>query len=43
MRDSESLKLYLNDYIPESIGSNYTMDIVNITGEPIALFCMIIL
>ncbi|KAJ7350888.1 tripeptidyl peptidase A [Mycena albidolilacea] len=28
----ESLKLYLNDYIPESIGSNYTMDIVNITG-----------
>ncbi|KAJ7893410.1 tripeptidyl peptidase A [Mycena olivaceomarginata] len=30
----ESLKLYLNedDYIPESIGSNYTMEIVNITG-----------
>ncbi|KAK7057801.1 Tripeptidyl peptidase A [Favolaschia claudopus] len=28
----ESLKLYLNDYIPESIGSNYTMGIVNITG-----------
>ncbi|KAJ7796535.1 peptidase S8/S53 domain-containing protein [Mycena olivaceomarginata] len=28
----ESLKLYLNDYIPESIGSNYTMDIVNITA-----------
>ncbi|KAJ7252395.1 peptidase S8/S53 domain-containing protein [Mycena haematopus] len=28
----ESLKLYLNDYIPKSIGSNYTMEIVNITG-----------
>ncbi|KAF7362509.1 Tripeptidyl peptidase A [Mycena venus] len=28
----ESLKLYLNDYIPESIGSNYTMEVVNITG-----------
>ncbi|KAJ6497373.1 tripeptidyl peptidase A [Mycena sanguinolenta] len=28
----DSLELYLNDYIPESIGSNYTMEIVNITG-----------
>ncbi|KAF7350862.1 Tripeptidyl peptidase A [Mycena sanguinolenta] len=28
----DSLKLYLNDYIPESVGSNYTMEIVNITG-----------
>ncbi|KAJ7676810.1 tripeptidyl peptidase A [Mycena polygramma] len=28
----DSFKLYLNDYIPESIGSNYTLDIVNITG-----------
>ncbi|KAJ7810822.1 subtilisin-like protein [Mycena leptocephala] len=28
----DSLELYLNDYIPESIGSNYTMDVVNITG-----------
>ncbi|KAJ6449303.1 hypothetical protein C8R47DRAFT_1084769 [Mycena vitilis] len=30
--DSDSFKLYLNDYIPESIGSNYPLDIVNITG-----------
>ncbi|KAJ7292722.1 tripeptidyl peptidase A [Mycena rebaudengoi] len=28
----DSLTLYLNDYIPESIGSNYTFDVVNITG-----------
>ncbi|KAJ7032705.1 subtilisin-like protein [Mycena alexandri] len=28
----DSFKLYINDYIPESIGSNYTLDIVNITG-----------
>ncbi|KAJ7072886.1 subtilisin-like protein [Mycena amicta] len=28
----ESLTLYLNDYIPESIGSNYTFEVVNITG-----------
>ncbi|KAJ7146911.1 peptidase S8/S53 domain-containing protein [Mycena epipterygia] len=29
---ADSLTLYLNDYIPESIGSNYTFDVVNITG-----------
>ncbi|KAJ7646048.1 tripeptidyl peptidase A [Mycena polygramma] len=29
----ESFKLYLNDYIPESIGSNYSLDSVNITGS----------
>ncbi|KAF8178368.1 peptidase S8/S53 domain-containing protein [Mycena galopus ATCC 62051] len=29
----QSLKLYLNDYIPESIGSNYTMEVVNVTGN----------
>ncbi|KAJ7645996.1 tripeptidyl peptidase A [Mycena polygramma] len=28
----DSFKLYLNDYIPESIGSNYTLNVVNITG-----------
>ncbi|KAJ7198545.1 peptidase S8/S53 domain-containing protein, partial [Mycena pura] len=28
----DSLTLFLNDYIPESIGSNYTLDVVNITG-----------
>ncbi|KAJ7189013.1 tripeptidyl peptidase A [Mycena filopes] len=28
----DSFKLYINDYIPESIGSNFTLDIVNITG-----------
>ncbi|KAJ7658518.1 peptidase S8/S53 domain-containing protein [Mycena rosella] len=28
----DSLALYLADYVPESIGSNYTMDVVNITG-----------
>lgn len=28
----ESLAQYLADYIPESIGSNYTMNIVNLTG-----------
>ncbi|KAJ7465954.1 tripeptidyl peptidase A [Mycena latifolia] len=28
----DSLTLYLNDYVPESIGSNYTFDVVNITG-----------
>ncbi|KAJ7503167.1 tripeptidyl peptidase A [Mycena galericulata] len=29
---ADSLTLYLNDYVPESIGSNYTFDVVNITG-----------
>ncbi|KAJ7163455.1 tripeptidyl peptidase A [Mycena crocata] len=29
---ADSMTLYLNDYIPESIGSNYTFDVVNITG-----------
>ncbi|KAJ7292723.1 tripeptidyl peptidase A [Mycena rebaudengoi] len=29
---ADSLTLYLNDYIPESIGSNYTFDVMNITG-----------
>ncbi|KAJ7655598.1 tripeptidyl peptidase A [Mycena polygramma] len=29
---ADSLKLYLDDYIPESRGSNYTFDVVNITG-----------
>ncbi|KAJ7496654.1 tripeptidyl peptidase A [Mycena latifolia] len=29
---ADSLTLYLNDYIPESIESNYTFDVVNITG-----------
>ncbi|KAJ7647839.1 tripeptidyl peptidase A [Roridomyces roridus] len=28
----DSLRLYLDDYIPESVGSNYTFDVVNITG-----------
>ncbi|KAJ6593147.1 peptidase S8/S53 domain-containing protein [Mycena capillaripes] len=28
----DSFKSYLNDYVAESIGSNYTLDIVNITG-----------
>ncbi|KAF7290096.1 Tripeptidyl peptidase A [Mycena chlorophos] len=28
----DSFKQYINDYIPESIGSNYTFDVVNITG-----------
>ncbi|KAF7290075.1 Tripeptidyl peptidase A [Mycena chlorophos] len=28
----DSFKQYISDYIPESIGSNYTFDIVNITG-----------
>ncbi|KAJ6488213.1 subtilisin-like protein [Mycena vitilis] len=28
----DSFKLYLDDYIPESIGSSYTLNIVNITG-----------
>ncbi|KAF8188541.1 tripeptidyl peptidase Sed3 [Mycena galopus ATCC 62051] len=28
----QSLKLYLNDYIPESIGSNYTMEVVLYLG-----------
>ncbi|KAJ7503166.1 tripeptidyl peptidase A [Mycena galericulata] len=28
----DSFALYLNDYVPESIGSNYTFDVVNITG-----------
>ncbi|KAJ7189045.1 tripeptidyl peptidase A [Mycena filopes] len=28
----DSFKLYINDYIPESIGSNFTFDVVNITG-----------
>ncbi|KAJ7033466.1 subtilisin-like protein [Mycena alexandri] len=28
----DSFQLYINDYIPESIGSNFTLDIVNITG-----------
>ncbi|KAJ6590124.1 tripeptidyl peptidase A [Mycena vulgaris] len=29
---TDSLTSYLNDYVPESIESNYTFDIVNITG-----------
>nr|GAT51485.1 tripeptidyl peptidase A [Mycena chlorophos] len=28
----DSFKQYINDYIPESIGSNYTFDVANITG-----------
>jgi tripeptidyl-peptidase-1 len=40
--DSDSLELYLNDYIPESIGSNYTMDVVNITGRSISICCVLL-
>ncbi|KAJ7744658.1 peptidase S8/S53 domain-containing protein [Mycena metata] len=28
----DSFQLYINDYIPESRGSNFTLDVVNITG-----------
>ncbi|KAJ7188899.1 tripeptidyl peptidase A, partial [Mycena filopes] len=28
----DSFRLYLDDYIPEAVGSNYTFDVVNITG-----------
>jgi hypothetical protein len=42
MFSSESLKLYLNDYVPESIGSNYTLDIVNITGRSISICCVLL-